>query len=83
MSEAAIASKESAKIYNLDILESNIQDEENNITRFLLMGKSIVQPELKKETLSDIITESISYMEKRFSKNILFHYNISFSKKGK
>ena len=49
MSEAAIASKESAKIYNLDILEPDIQDEEDNVTRFLLMGKSIVQPELKKE----------------------------------
>jgi len=49
MNEAAIASKESAKIYNLDILESNIQDEKDNVTRFLLMGKSIIQPELKKE----------------------------------
>ena len=46
--EAAIASKESAKIYNLDILASNIEDEKTNVTRFLLMGKSIMQPELKK-----------------------------------
>ena len=47
--EAAIASKESAKIYNLDILTSNIQDEKSNVTRFLLMGKPIIQPELKNE----------------------------------
>ena len=47
--EAAIASKQSAKIYNLDILASNIEDEKGNVTRFMLMGRSIIQPELKKE----------------------------------
>ena len=47
--EAAIASKLSAKIYNLDILESNIEDEKGNVTRFLIMGKSVIQPELKKD----------------------------------
>ena len=46
--KAAIASKLSAKIYNLDILESNIEDEKENVTRFLIMGKSVLQPELKK-----------------------------------
>ena len=47
--EAAIASKESAKIYNLDILTTNIQDEKSNVTRFLLMGKPLIQPDLKNE----------------------------------
>ena len=47
--EAAIASKQSAKIYNLDILASNIEDEKDNVTRFMLMGRPIIQPELKKE----------------------------------
>ena len=47
--EAAIASKESAKIYNLDILTSHIQDEKSNVTRFLIMGKPVLQPELKKK----------------------------------
>ena len=47
--EAAIASKLSAKIYNLDILASNIEDEKENATRFLIMGKSILQPELGKD----------------------------------
>jgi len=46
--EAAIASKESSKIYNLDIIASNIEDEKGNVTRFLLMGKKVLQPELKK-----------------------------------
>ena len=47
--KAAIASKLSAKIYNLDILKSNIEDEKGNVTRFLIMGKPILQPELKKK----------------------------------
>ena len=45
--KAAIASKLSAEIYNLEILKEDIQDEKNNVTRFLLMGKEIYQPELK------------------------------------
>ena len=45
--KGAIASELSAKIYNLEILKKDIQDEKNNVTRFLLMGKEIYQPELK------------------------------------
>ena len=45
--KAAIASSLSAEIYNLEILKKDIQDEKNNFTRFLLMGKEILQPELK------------------------------------
>ncbi len=47
--KGAIASELSAKIYNLRVLQKNIQDEKNNVTRFLLMGKEIYQPDLKKE----------------------------------
>jgi len=46
---AAIASKLSAKIYNLKILKENIEDEKGNVTRFLVMGKNVQQPEYKKE----------------------------------
>ena len=42
---AAIASKLSAKIYKLKILKENIEDEKGNVTRFLIMGKNIQQPE--------------------------------------
>jgi len=49
ISEAAIASKLSAKIYKLDIIASNIENEKVNTTRFLIMGKSILQPELGKK----------------------------------
>ena len=45
---AAIASKLSAKIYNLKILKENIEDEKGNVTRFLVMGKNVQQPEFKK-----------------------------------
>ena len=48
ITKAAIASKLSAKIYNLKILDSNVQDEKENVTRFLIMQKDIFQPEYKK-----------------------------------
>ena len=40
--DAAIASELAAKIYNLDILETNFQDLSNNVTRFLVMQKNIL-----------------------------------------
>ena len=46
-SEAAIASALAAKIYNLEILKSNIEDESGNVTRFFIMGKESNHPELK------------------------------------
>jgi len=35
----AIASKEAARLYNLEVLEEGIQDYKNNTTRFILIGK--------------------------------------------
>ena len=43
--EAAIASALSAKIYGLEIIQNNIENEQGNLTRFLVMGKNIIQPE--------------------------------------
>ena len=45
--KAAIASSLSAQTYNLEILKKNIENEKGNLTRFLVMGKSIFQPEFK------------------------------------
>ena len=45
---AAIASDLSAKMYNLKILKKNIEDDSGNVTRFLIMGKNIEQPEYNK-----------------------------------
>lgn len=42
--KAAIASERSAKIYNLQVINNNIQDEKTNFTRFLVFQKEIVQP---------------------------------------
>ena len=47
ISDAAIASKLSAKIYKLDVIRANIENEKGNTTRFLIMGKSMQQPELE------------------------------------
>ena len=45
--KGAIASELSSKIYKLDILMSDIQDDKKNVTRFLIMGKDIYQPDYK------------------------------------
>ena len=46
-SESAIASKLAAKIYDLEILKSGVEDETGNVTRFFVMGKNSKHPELK------------------------------------
>ncbi len=45
--KAAIASSLSAKTYNLEIIKNNIENEKGNLTRFLVMGKNISQPEFR------------------------------------
>ncbi len=40
ISEAAIASVDTAKIYNLKILKNNIEDNKNNFTRFVIIGSA-------------------------------------------
>ena len=46
-SESAIASDLAAKIYNLEILQSGVEDESGNVTRFFIMGKDSTHPEFK------------------------------------
>ena len=41
--KAAIASSLSAEAYNLEIIKKNIENEKGNLTRFLVMGKNILQ----------------------------------------
>ena len=48
--KAAIASILSAEIYDLEILKKDVQDNKENFTRFLLLGKDIVQPENNKKS---------------------------------
>ena len=47
--KAAIASSLSATTYNLEIIKKNIENEKGNLTRFLVMGKNISQPEFGKK----------------------------------
>ncbi len=47
--KAAIASSLSAKTYSLEIIKKNIENENGNLTRFLVMGKNISQPEYDKK----------------------------------
>jgi prephenate dehydratase len=47
--EAAIASLLSAETYGLEIVKKNIENESGNLTRFLVMGKNIMQPEFSKK----------------------------------
>jgi len=46
-SEGAIASALAAKIYNLEIIRSGVEDEFGNVTRFFIMGKNSKHPEFK------------------------------------
>ena len=46
--EAAIASELAAKIYGLEMLKRNIEDETGNVTRFFVMGKDSEHPEYLK-----------------------------------
>ncbi len=48
--QSAIASSLSAKIYGLEVIKKNIENESGNLTRFLVMGKNISQPEFKNKT---------------------------------
>ncbi len=45
--EAAIASNLSAETYGLEVIQKNIENELGNLTRFLVMGKDLVQPEFE------------------------------------
>ena len=48
--QSAIASSLSAEIYGLEVIKKNIENETGNLTRFLVMGKNISQPEFKDKT---------------------------------
>ena len=46
-SESAIASKLAAKIYDLEIIKSNVEDESGNVTRFFVMANDPKHPQFK------------------------------------
>ncbi len=52
---AAICSSIAAKIYDMQILESNIEDDSNNFTRFLLLSKVPVKPSIDIPSKTSIV----------------------------
>ena len=77
-STAAIGSIECAKMYGIPIIEKNINDELNNKTRFILLGKFLA-PQTGRDKTS--ITFSTENKAGALSKilNILDKYNINMS----
>jgi len=57
---AAVAGKMAADVYDLDILESAIQDQRNNSTRFLVIAKGTTIPSGQDKTSSLVYTENKS-----------------------
>ncbi len=47
--EGAIASRLSAETYGLEIIQKKIENEPGNLTRFLVMGKDLMQPEFEEK----------------------------------
>ena len=75
---AAIGSIECAKMYNIPVIEETINDEENNETRFILLGK-FLSPQTGNDKTS--ITFSTENKAGALSKilNILESHNINMS----
>lgn len=48
-SQGAIASSLAAEIYDLDILQNDVQDEDHNTTRFLILSSEVNVPEYDKD----------------------------------
>ena len=68
-SESAIASELAAKIYNLEILKSNVEDESGNVTRFFIMGKNTQHPELQKKNILQVVFLSLRAFQQLFIKH--------------
>ena len=59
--KAAIASSLSAKTYGLEIIKKNIENEKGNLTRFLVMGKNISQPDFEdKKYITSFLFNNLS-----------------------
>lgn len=54
---AAIASSLAAEIYNLDILERNVEDDNRNTTRFIILGMEPETPDIIFPTLTSLLFE--------------------------
>lgn len=77
--KAAIASKETAKLYGLQILQENIQDHSHNFTRFIAVSKdNTINEEANKISLASVLSHSKGALMQLL--NIIASYNINMSK---
>jgi len=70
--EAAIASKLSASLYNLQIIKDNLENSDSNVTRFLILSKKMLKEDGKKCSIlfsTKHKTGSLSKVLEIFSKN--------------
>ena len=77
-SVVAIGSVESAKMYNIPVIEPIINDEENNKTRFILLGKFISEVTSKDKTSITFSTENKAGALNKIL-NILDKYEINMT----
>ena len=75
---AAIGSPECAQMYQIPIIEKNINDEENNQTRFILLGKFTAPATGKDKTSITFSTENKAGALSKIL-NILDTYNLNMS----
>ncbi|WP_423793091.1 prephenate dehydratase [Methanocaldococcus indicus] len=73
----AIASEESAKIFNLNILDRNIEDYKNNVTRFILIGYDNIKIKNKDAKLKS----SIVFELKEDKPGALYHILKEFAER--
>ena len=64
----AIASKLAGEIYGLDVLRENIEDSEQNTTRFLIMSASPTMPCLKMATSLPVLFFAYATCPPRFTR---------------
>lgn len=80
-SMAAIASEEAGRLYGLKILQRNVEDQQNNYTRFLILAKRPARVDLRIPCKTSLII-STSHEEGSLLKalTLLHEYKINLSK---
>jgi len=68
-SEGAIASKLAAKIYDLEILKSGVEDEYGNVTRFFIMGRDSEHPEFKIKNILQVVFLNLKVFQQPFTRH--------------
>lgn len=77
--KAAIASQSAAKLYGLEIIETNIQDEDYNFTRFIAISKdNVITQKANKLSLVAVLEHKEGSLLQLL--NIIASYNVNMTK---